>query len=95
MRLVWENAAKADKKEIRNYIKQRNADAADKLEVLFKEKASQLLACPHMGRLGRLPGTREWVAHPHYILVYNLTPETVHILRVLHTARRWPSGRRR
>jgi len=90
MRLVWENAAKADKKEIFDYIKQRNTDAAKKLEALFEKKASQLLACPHMGRLGRFPGTREWVAHPHYILIYSATPQTVRILRVLHTARHWP-----
>ncbi|MFO1210519.1 MAG: type II toxin-antitoxin system RelE/ParE family toxin [Amaricoccus sp.] len=40
-----------------------------------------------------MPGTRELVAHPSYRLIYNVRGDTVRILRVLHTARRWPPVR--
>jgi plasmid stabilization system protein ParE len=44
-----------------------------------------------MGRPGRAPGTREWVAHANYILVHDLTADQVRVLRVLHAARQWPA----
>jgi plasmid stabilization system protein ParE len=30
------------------------------------------------------------VLHPHYLAVYRVRGEEVHILTVLHTARQWP-----
>jgi plasmid stabilization system protein ParE len=30
------------------------------------------------------------VVHPHYIVIYRVQKETVEILRVKHTAQRWP-----
>lgn len=58
----------------------------------FTEKAQLLVDNPKIGRNGRLPGTRELVVHASYLLVYDLTPTTVRILRVMHTARAWPPG---
>jgi plasmid stabilization system protein ParE len=57
---------------------------------LFAKKASWLASHPHLGRLGRAPGTREWVVHPNYILVYEVAAGAIRILRVLHAARQWP-----
>jgi len=90
MRLIWEPAARADRKEIYAYIRRDNPRAAIKLDKLFVEKATYLLQYPQMGRPGRLPGTREQVVRSNYILVYKLTQDTVCIRRVLHTARHWP-----
>ena len=39
---------------------------------------------------GRVYGTRELVLHRHYLAVYRVRGEEVHILTVLHTARQWP-----
>ena len=49
-------------------------------------------ANPHLYRPGRVPGTREAVVHPNYVMVYRIESETITILRVLHAAQRWPSA---
>jgi addiction module RelE/StbE family toxin len=90
VRLKWTGPAAADRREIREYIAQSNPAAALALDELFKSKAAKLLNLPQMGRPGRAAGTRELVAHRHYILVYDLAGDLVRILRVMHTARQWP-----
>lgn len=90
MRLVWTRPAAADRREIRAYIAQDNPVSALELDELFSEKAGRLVDHPGIGRPGRVPGTRELVAHRNYILVYDVAGDMVRVLRVLHAARRWP-----
>ena len=48
---------------------------------------------PHMGRPGRVPGTRELViAQTPTIVPYRVQREAIQILRVYHSARRWPDS---
>lgn len=41
-------------------------------------------------RPGRVAGTREWVAHPNYIVVYRVGGESIRILNVLHARQEYP-----
>jgi len=45
-----------------------------------------------MGKVGTVPGTREWIAHASYRLVYEVDEDhgAVWILALVHTARQWP-----
>ncbi len=46
---------------------------------------------PHLGRLGRIDGTRELVmANSPYILPYRIRQDRIEILAVYHGARIWP-----
>lgn len=90
MKLVWTRPAATDRREIRAYIAQDNPSAALALDELLSERAGRLIDHPQLGRLGRVIGTRELVAHRNYILVYDMTADTVRVLRVLHAARQWP-----
>lgn len=45
---------------------------------------------PYLFRPGRVPGTREYVVHPNYIVVYQVGDEMIDILRVLHSRRQYP-----
>jgi addiction module RelE/StbE family toxin len=93
VKLVWARPAHADRKKIREYIAQHAPAAALALDELFSEKAGLLLDHPDLGRTGRVPGTRELVAHRNYILVYDTADDVVRVLRVLrvlHAARQWP-----
>lgn len=91
MRLVWTRLASQDRAQIRDYIAQDNPAAALSLDELISQTAKRLVDQPSMGRPGRLQGTREWVAHKNYILVYDMSGDAVRILRLLHAARRWPA----
>lgn len=94
MRLRWARAAWADRQAIREHIVQDNPAAALALDELLSEKASRLIDHPGLGRPGRVPGTREWVAHQNYILIYDVVGDMVRVLRVLHAARQWPPSRK-
>lgn len=55
------------------------------------DSAAVLADHPNMGRAGRIAGTRELVIKRFsYILPYRVRDGAVEILRVFHTARRWP-----
>lgn len=90
MKLAWTAPAIADRIEIYDYIEAENPSAAVKMDGRFVEAAERLRRHPEMGRPGRIPGTRELIAHRHYLLVYQLAGDTVLILAIVHTARQWP-----
>ena len=90
MRLVWTAPALADRIAIYDYIDADSPWAAAELDEQFAAAAEHLLRHPEMGRAGRLPGTRELIVHPHYVLVYRLDGDTVQVLALVHTARQWP-----
>ncbi len=91
VRLVWTRPASIDRKDIREYIAADNPTAALALDELISEKAARLADDPGLGRIGRIPGTRELVAHRNYVLVYDMADDQIRILRVLHAARQWPA----
>jgi addiction module RelE/StbE family toxin len=80
----------AARKAIYDRIEADNPKAAAKLDARLVHAASRLVDHPAMGRPGRVAGTRELVAHRHYVLVYKVAEEAVSIVAVLHTSRRWP-----
>ena len=90
MRLVWTLLAREDRKAIREYIAADNPSAALNFDELLSEKAVRLADYPGLGRPGRLQGTREFVVHRNYMVVYDIAGNVVRVLRVLHAARRWP-----
>ena len=92
MKLAWTRLALNDRQAIRSYIAQDNPIATLALDDLFTEKASRLADHPGLGRPGRVSGTRELVVHQHDLMIYDLVNDQVRILRVLHTARQWPSA---
>ena len=87
---MWTQSANAERRAIREYIATDNPVAALALDELFSEKVSRLLDHPGLGRPGRIAGTREWVVHQNYIVIYDVTGDVLRVLRVVHAARRWP-----
>ena len=89
-KIEWLQMACADLMTIVDYISDDNPDAAEQLKDDIERTVGQLPEHPKMGRMGRVDGTRELVAAPNYIVVYQEASACIRILRVLHTARQWP-----
>jgi toxin ParE1/3/4 len=92
MTLVWFRRAVHDLEALRAYIAQENPTAAEHLDVRIESAVSLLVDQPSMGRPGRIPSTRELVVSgTPYIIPYRVRGQTIEIVRVFHTARKWPS----
>jgi toxin ParE1/3/4 len=94
MNIVWSPEAVQDLVSLRAYIAEESPAAAQRTVLRILYDVEHLLPDnPHMGRPGRVPGTRELVIRrTHYIVPYRVRGETLQILRVYHSARRWPDS---
>lgn len=72
-------------------LKKSNIAKAKKFVAQALEQIEEMLALnPAIGRAGRILGTREFVISKYpYILPYQVKENTIYILRVLHTSRKW------
>ena len=91
-RVVWRPEARADRIAIMEYIAQDSPLAAIDLDDEIEAKVDALPQHPKLYRAGRVPGTREMVVRPNFIVIYELVGADVVILNVLHAARQWPPG---
>ncbi|AOU92764.1 MULTISPECIES: type II toxin-antitoxin system mRNA interferase toxin, RelE/StbE family [Achromobacter] len=89
--LRWTPEAIRDREAIYDFIEADNPVAALMLDELLEQQAGRLIDHPGLGRPGRVAGTRELVAHPNYLLIYDVKNDLVRMLRVLHAARQWPT----
>lgn len=90
MRLIWRPKARADYRRIVEYIAERNPAGADKIARLIADAIERMLAFPYLYRPGRVPGTREAVVHPNYIVVYQVGDDFIRILAILHARQNYP-----
>uniref|UniRef100_UPI003BA8E47F type II toxin-antitoxin system RelE/ParE family toxin n=1 Tax=Stappia sp. TaxID=1870903 RepID=UPI003BA8E47F len=88
--LEWSSEAEEDVVSIIGYIYARNPEAARELLDLIDEKIAGLRVNARMYRKGRVSGTREMVIKRICVVIYEESDERVKVLRVLHTARKWP-----
>ncbi len=92
MRVEWLPVAEGNRESQLAYIEQRNPWAAIDMGDAIEAAVRHLADNPHIGRLGRVKGTRELVVSgTPYVIAYRVEPEAVVILRLLHSAQKWPS----
>ncbi len=90
MKLTWRPEALEDYEAIIGYIAERNVLAAERIGNAIIACAERISALPLAYRPGRIPGTREAVVHPNYILVYRVEDDAVEIVNVVHARQRYP-----
>ncbi|MDB5971625.1 MAG: type toxin-antitoxin system RelE/ParE family toxin [Hydrocarboniphaga sp.] len=92
MQVKWLKRALQNLKEEADYIARDNPQAAVRIVVEIEDAVNLLADNPSLGRVGRLPGTRELVvADTPYLVPYRVRGTRIDILRVFHGRRRWPS----
>jgi toxin ParE1/3/4 len=91
-RIEWRPMAREDLRGVVKYIAKDNRKRAESFWKELRAKTKPPARHPELGRPGRLPGIRELVVHPNYIVFYRVLNEThtVQILRVKHAAQQWP-----
>jgi addiction module RelE/StbE family toxin len=92
VKVRWTSQAEQDRAEIMAYIAVDNVRAAVAMDELFGSAAARLGDFPHLGKPGMIAGTREWIAHQSYRMIYEVAEadDTLWVLALIHTARQWP-----
>lgn len=92
MQVKWLRTALSNLEHEANYIASENPAAVRKLVKTLFESVNLLAEQPHLGRAGRVSGTREWlVPGTHYVIPYRVKNNQVEILRVFHQSRKMPN----
>jgi len=93
MNVRWLRVALQNLDAEAEYIANDNPRASAKTVAAVREAVKLLADYPALGRPGRVPGTRELVVPgTPYIVPYKVHGNHIHILRVLHAARKWPKN---
>ena len=93
MKLEWMPLALKDRIEIFQYIAKDSPQNAIAVDDAIEAQCDQLMDFPQSARVGRIADTRELVISGYpFIVVYRLSEETVHLLRVINTSQQWPDG---
>jgi toxin ParE1/3/4 len=92
VRVRWLRVALANLLEAAEYLERENPTAATASLERIVKAVYRLEHHPSIGRAGRIEGTRELVvAGTPYVIPYRVRGQYVEILRVFHSARKWPA----
>jgi len=88
----WLPEAHRNRFEQLDYIAEDNPLAAIGQDEEIERQVAMLIEHPKMGRLGRVPGTRELIiSSTPFVVVYRLDgANRIEILRLLHSSQQWP-----
>ena len=89
-KIVWSPLAREQVREIVAYIAGYDAVAAGNLRRRLEEVVLPLAEHPYMFRPGRVPGTREIVAHANYLIIYRVLSDEIDITSVVHARQEYP-----
>ena len=91
MHVKWLATAKENLDSDADFIAKDNPKAAESIVQLVVKKIRVLEQYPFLGRIGRIPGTRELIiSGTPYIVPYRIVEDRIEILRVIHASREWP-----
>jgi len=90
--IIWRASARDDLADIIRYIANENPPAARRMKHLMEECVLPTAEHPYLYRQSeRIPGLREIVAHPNYIMLYRVTATCIEIVGVMHARREFPN----
>ncbi|WP_057450422.1 type II toxin-antitoxin system RelE/ParE family toxin, partial [Pseudomonas syringae] len=80
MQIIWRQRARMSLAKIIRYISNEDPKAAQAILERLQSAILPVADHPYLYRPGRVPGTRELVAHPNYVLVYRVTLERIEVV---------------
>lgn len=86
----WRPQARQSLWAILDYLGDRNHYAAESLYQTVVDTTEALPQHPYLYRPGRVPGTREAVINPNYVVVYRVVTDHIAIVDVLHARQEYP-----
>ncbi len=89
--VIWRASARGQLASIIRFIANESPPAARRLRELIEASVLPAAEHPYLYRPGRVPGTREIVAHPNYIVVYRVMAERIEVVAVLHARQEYPN----
>ena len=91
MKIVWSRRAARHLAEIREYIVRDHPQAAPRVAARILECVDLLAGRSHIGRPGRVLGTRELVVSgtPH-VIPYRVKEDRLELIAVFHGKQKWP-----
>ena len=90
--IFWLESADADLAAITDYIGRRDIGAADRLWHRIRRSVLPLSQHPYLYRSSeRIPGLRELVAHPNYLVLYRVAATHIEVVNVVHARREFPA----
>lgn len=93
MSVDWSPLALADREAIFDFIEAKSPRSAAGIDERIAVAVRRLSFFPEIGRPGRVAGTRELVVEgAHLVVAYRRDAESITVLRVLHSSRRWPDA---
>lgn len=91
LKIKWTTGTSQNLHQIEKYIAQGNSDAAIDIILKIIKSVELLVDNPAMGKVGRLFDTRELIiGGTPFIVVYRIKSGQIEVLRVLHSAMKWP-----
>ena len=88
--VIWQQTAREDMAALIHFVAEQNPYAARELKLRIEDAAQSLAEFPYRAQRGRVPNTRELLAHPNYWVVYRVTIAAVEIVDILHVRREYP-----
>lgn len=83
MKLRWTQRAVADLEEISDYLLSVSPTSWERLVTRIEAVTEYLLQFPHMGKMGLVSGTREFVlSGTPYIIVFRVREDVVQVLSI-------------
>lgn len=90
MRILWSRRAIANLTALRDYIAEDSPAGAAAVATRILDAVELLAAQPHLGRPGRIAGTRELVVpDTPYIVPYRIRGDRLELIAVFHGRRNW------
>ncbi|SAL67666.1 type II toxin-antitoxin system RelE/ParE family toxin [Caballeronia humi] len=90
--IIWTDEAREIFLEYLFFISEKDQVAAERLFDRVENSLVPVAYFPYSGRPGRVPSTYEIVAHPNYVVIYEVREKCIEVVDFTHVKKLYPPG---